>query len=76
MRTTSAPFALQVQADGQEVGQWIFQPSARSSGWQQATFRIPAQAVRSGSLRVRLSAPKQAPLETHTAYHYWFVQRG
>ena len=55
MRTTSAPFALQVQADGQEVGQWIFQPSARSSGWQQATFRIPAQAVRSGSLRVRLS---------------------
>jgi hypothetical protein len=76
MRTTSAPFALQVQADGQEVGQWIFQPSARSSGWQQATFRIPAQAVRSGSLRVRLSSPKQAPLETHTAYHYWFVQRG
>jgi hypothetical protein len=76
MRTTSAPFALQVQADGQEVGQWIFQPSARSSGWQQATFRIPAQAVRSRSLRVRLSSPKQAPLETHTAYHYWFVQRG
>jgi hypothetical protein len=76
MRTTSAPFALQVQADGQEVGQWIFQPSASSSGWQQATFRIPAQAVRSRSLRVRLSSPKQASLETHTAYHYWFVQRG
>ena len=76
MRTTSAPFALQVQADGQDLGQWIFQPSARSSGWQEATFRIPAEAVRSGSLRVRLSSPQQAPLETHTAYHYWFVQRG
>jgi hypothetical protein len=76
MRTTSAPFALQVQADGQDLGQWIFQPSTRSSGWQEATFRIPAEAVRSGSLRVRLSSPKQAPLETHTAYHYWFVQRG
>jgi hypothetical protein len=76
MRTTSAPFALQVQADGEEVGQWIFQPSTSSSGWQEATFRIPAQQVRSGSLRVRLSAPKQAPLESHTAYHYWFVQRG
>jgi hypothetical protein len=76
MRTTSAPFALQVQADGQDLGQWIFQPSTRSSGWQEATFRIPAEAVRSGSLRVRLSSPQQAPLETHTAYHYWFVQRG
>jgi hypothetical protein len=75
MRTTSAPFALQVQADGEDLGQWIFQPSARS-GWQEATFRIPAEAVRSGSLRVRLSATPQAPLETHTAYHYWFVQRG
>jgi hypothetical protein len=76
MRTTSAPFALQVQADGEDLGQWIFQPSASRSGWQEATFRIPAQQVRSGSLRVRLSAPQQAPLETHTAYHYWFVQRG
>jgi hypothetical protein len=80
MRTTSEPFALQVQADGEDLGQWIFQPSASSSssssGWQEATFRIPAEQVRSGSLRVRLSAPQQAPLETHTAYHYWFVQRG
>ena len=75
MRTTSAPFALQVQADGEDLGQWIFQPSARS-GWQETTFRIPAQHVRSESLRVRFSGPQRAPLETHTAYHYWFVQRG
>jgi hypothetical protein len=73
MRTTSAPFALQVQADGRHVGEWDFQPSG--SRWQQATFTIPAESVRSGSLRVRLSPPEDAPLETHTAYYYWFVQR-
>jgi hypothetical protein len=73
MRTSSAPFALQVQADGQHLGEWAFQPSG--SRWQEATFTIPAQSVRSGSLRVRLSPPEDAPLETHTAYHYWFVQR-
>jgi hypothetical protein len=73
MRTTSSPFALQVQADGRHVGEWDFQPSG--SRWQQATFTIPAESVRSGSLRVRLSPPEDAPLETHTAYHYWFVQR-
>ena len=73
MRTTSAPFALQVQADGRYVGEWDFQPSG--SRWQQATFTIPAESVRSGSLRVRLSPPEEAPLETHTAYYYWFVQR-
>jgi hypothetical protein len=74
MRTTSAPFALQVQADGKHLGEWTFQPSG-SSEWQEATFTIPAESVRSGSLRVRLSPPQDAPLETHTAYHYWFVQR-
>jgi hypothetical protein len=73
MRTTSAPFALQVQADGRHVGEWDFQPSG--SRWQQATFTIPAESVRSGSLRVRLSPPEDTPLETHTAYYYWFVQR-
>jgi hypothetical protein len=73
MRTTSAPFALQVQADGRHVGEWDFQPSG--GRWQQATFTIPAESVRSGSLRVRLSPPEDAPLETHTAYYYWFVQR-
>ena len=73
MRTTSAPFALQVQADGRHVGEWDFQPSG--SRWQQAIFTIPAESVRSGSLRVRLSPPEDAPLETHTAYYYWFVQR-
>jgi hypothetical protein len=73
MRTTSAPFALQVQADGRHVGEWDFQPSG--SRWQQATFTIPAESVRSGSLRVRLSPPEDAPLETHTPYYYWFVQR-
>jgi hypothetical protein len=74
MRTTSAPFALQVQADGKHLGEWDFQPSG-SSEWQEATFTIPAESVRTGSLRVRLSPPQDAPLETHTAYHYWFVQR-
>ncbi len=73
MRTTSEPFSLQVHADGEHVGEWGFQPSGR--GWQEATFTIPAESVRSGSLRVRLSPPEDAPLETHTAYHYWFVQR-
>jgi hypothetical protein len=73
MRTSTAPFALQVQADGKHLGEWAFQPSG--SGWQEATFTIPAQSVRSGSLRVRLSPSEGAPLETHTAYHYWFVQR-
>jgi hypothetical protein len=74
MRTTSAPFALQVHADGEHLGEWSFQPSGR--GWQEATFTIPAEFVRSGSLRVRLSPPQDTPLETHTAYHYWFVQGG
>jgi hypothetical protein len=73
MRTTSAPFALEVHADGKHVGEWSFQPSGR--GWQEATFTIPAEFVSSGSLRVRLSPPQDTPLETHTAYHYWFVQR-
>jgi hypothetical protein len=73
MRTTSEPFALQVQADGKHIGVWAFQPSG--SRWQEATFTIPAQSVRSESLRVRLSPAEDAPLETHTAYHYWFVQR-
>ena len=73
MRTTSAPFTLQVHADGRQVGEWDFQPSG--SRWHQATFTIPAESVRSGSLRVRLSPPDDAPLETHTAYYYWFVQR-
>jgi hypothetical protein len=73
MRTSSAPFTLQVQADGELLGEWAFQPSG--SGWQEATFTIPAQSVRSGSLRVRLSPSEEAPLESHTAYHYWFVQR-
>ena len=73
MRTTNAPFTLQVYADGEHVGEWSFQPSG--SGWQEATFTIPAEFVRSGTLRVRLSLPEDTPLETHTAYHYWFVQR-
>jgi hypothetical protein len=73
MRTTSEPFTLQVSADGEDVGEWSFQPSG--SGWQETTFTIPAKFVRSGSLRLRLSPPEEALLETHTAYHYWFVQR-
>jgi hypothetical protein len=73
MRTSSSPFALQVQADGRRLGEWTFQPSG--SGWQEATFTIPAQSVRSESLRVRLSPSEDTPLETHAAYHYWFVQR-
>jgi hypothetical protein len=73
MRTTSAPLALQVHADGKDVGESGFQPSG--SGWQEATFTIPAESVCSESLRLRLSPPEDAPLGTHTAYHYWFVQR-
>jgi hypothetical protein len=72
MRTSDAPFTLQVQADGKLLGEWAFQPSG--SGWQAATFTIPAQSVRTGSLRLRLSSSEEAPLETHSAYHYWFVQ--
>ena len=64
MRTSDAPFALQVQADGKHVGEWTFQPSG--SGWQEATFRIPAKSVRSKSLRVRLSPSEEAPLQTHS----------
>jgi hypothetical protein len=74
MRTSSAPFALRVQADGEYLGEWAFQPSG--TGWQQATYTIPARSVRSGSLRVRLSPSEAAPLETHSAYHYWFIQQG
>ena len=73
MRTTSAPFSLQVYADGEDVGEWSLQPSGR--GWQEATFTIPAEFVRSKSLRLRLSPPEDTPLGTHTVYHYWFVQR-
>jgi hypothetical protein len=74
MRTSSAPFALRVQVDGEYLGEWAFQPSG--TGWQQATYTIPARSVRSGSLRVRLSPSEAAPLETHSAYHYWFIQQG
>jgi len=73
MRTTSESFSLQVHADGEHVGEWSFQPSG--SGWHDATFTIPAEFVRSGSLRLRLSPPDDTPLGTHTVYHYWFVQR-
>ncbi len=73
MRTTGVPFVLQVHADGRLVGEWSFQPSG--SGWQETTFTIPAESIRSASLRVLLSPPEDTPLGTHTAYHYWFVQR-
>ena len=73
MRTTGVPFFLQVHADGGHIGEWGFQPSG--SGWQETTFTIPAESISSASLRVRLSPPGDAPLGTHTAYHYWFVQR-
>jgi hypothetical protein len=73
MRTTSDPFTLRVHADGERVGEWSFEPSG--GGWQETAFTIPAESVRSETLRVRLSPPEDAPLEKHAAYHYWFVQR-
>jgi hypothetical protein len=72
MRTTAAPFSLRVRADGRDVGEWNFEPSGAE--WQEASFTVPAEFVRSGTVRLQLSPPEDAPLEIHTAYHYWFVQ--
>ena len=72
MRTTDAPFTLKVRADGEYVGAWSSQPARE--GWREVSYTIPAEFVRSEILRVELSPPEDDPLETHTAYHYWFVQ--
>jgi hypothetical protein len=72
MRTTDAPFSLRVRADGKDVGVWSVQTGGE--GWREVSYTIPAESVRSETLRVELSPPEDAPLEAHTAYHYWFIQ--
>ena len=74
MRTTGTPFTLEVRAGDEEVGTWSFEPPG--NGWYDASFTIPADFIRSDTLRVQLFPPEDAPLETHTSYHYWFVQEG
>ena len=72
MRTIDAPFSLSVRADGKYVGEWSSQSAGE--GWREVSHTIPAEFVRSETLRVELSPPEDNPLETHTAYHYWFIQ--
>ena len=72
LRTTDAPLSLRVRADGKYVGEWSSQSAGE--GWREVSYTIPAEFVRFETLRVELSPPRDAPLETHTAYHYWFIQ--
>ncbi|HZY64448.1 MAG TPA: hypothetical protein VFE21_01020 [Rubrobacteraceae bacterium] len=72
MRTTGAPFTLRVRADGEPAGEWSFRPSG--GGWQRASFTIPAELIRSETLRVELLPPEDKPTSSHPAFHYWFVQ--
>ena len=72
MRTTGAPFTLRVRAGGKPAGEWNFEPSG--GGWKRASFTVPAELVRSETLRVELRPPEDEPASGHTAFHYWFVQ--
>lgn len=73
MRTTNDPFELRVRANGEDVGTWVFEEDY-GYGWQETSFTVPARFVRSDTLRLELLPPEDEPLQTHTAYHYWFVQ--
>ena len=72
MRTTGAPFTLRVKAGGEPAGEWNFEPSGR--GWKRASFTIPSELIRSETLRIELLPPRDEPMGSHTAFHYWFVQ--
>lgn len=72
MRTTGAPFTLRVRADGKPAGEWRFEPSG--GGWKRTSFTVPAEFIDSETLRIELLPPEDEPMNSHTAYHYWFVQ--
>lgn len=72
MRATGASFDLDVKAGGKEAGTWNFQ--SPGPGWQETSFTVPADLVKSDKLQVELRPPKDTPLAKHAAFHYWFLQ--
>lgn len=75
MRTTNTPFTLKVLVDGEDTGEWRFNPQGK--GWHEPSYTIPAKYIRSDSLRIQLLPILPiglAPLQTYTPFHYWFIQ--
>jgi hypothetical protein len=61
------PPTLQMRVDGREAGEWKPQPTA--GDWQEPSFTIPAELVRSKSARIELSS-----YDAHAPFYYWFSQ--
>lgn len=61
------PARLRVVVDGREAGEWTLDPE--NGDWQEPTFMVPAELVRSNTVRIELlSFDRRAP------FHYWFLQ--
>ncbi len=65
--SAEAPARLRVVVDGKEAGEWTLSPT--SGDWQEPSFTVPAELVRSDTARIELSSPdRRAP------FYYWFIQ--
>ena len=75
---TEDPPILRVSVDGRDAGEWDFRHTAGGDSdgeWRESSFAVPAELVRSGSVRVELlSSGRYAPYRSHAPFHYWFVQ--
>lgn len=61
------PARLRVVVDGKEAGEWTLNPE--SGEWQEPSFTVPAELVRSDTARIEIASPdRRAP------FHYWFLQ--
>lgn len=61
--------ALRVAVNGQEAGEWMLNPESEGGDWQEPSFTIPAEMVRSSTARIEItSTGRRAP------FHYWFLQ--
>jgi hypothetical protein len=61
------PARLRVVVDSKEAGEWTLNPA--NGDWQEPSFTVPAELVRSSTSRIEITAPdRRAP------FHYWFLQ--
>ena len=61
------PARLRVVVDGKGAGEWTLNPE--SGDWQEPSFTVPAELVRSDTVRIEIASPdRRAP------FHYWFLQ--
>ncbi len=75
---TGEPPVLRVSVDGRDAGEWDFRATGGGGpggDWQEPSFTVPAELVRSASVRIELlSFGRHAPYGSHAPFHYWFVQ--